>query len=128
MLIEEFEPENAIILEGELGDKFYIIYNGRVAVFKNTKVEDNSVDRGFKIVARQLTELSNGDSFGEVALMHDAPRSASVIATELTHCIVLTQETYVKVVMNLHSYQIKGTADFFQSHPLLSSLDRKRLE
>jgi len=128
MRLEEFEPDKSIIREGELGDKFYIIYNGKVAVLKNTKVEDHTGDRGFKIVARKLTELSKGDSFGEVALMHDALRSASVIATELTQCIVLTQETYVKVVMNLHSYQIKGTADFFQSHPLLRCLDRKRLE
>jgi CRP-like cAMP-binding protein len=84
MRLEEFEEKNAIIREGELGEKFYIIYSGKVAVYKNTKVQDNYLDKGFTLVARQLCELGSGDSFGEVALMNDAPRSASVIATELT--------------------------------------------
>jgi CRP-like cAMP-binding protein len=84
MLLEEFDENNSIIVEGELGEKFYIIYNGKVAVFKNTKVQDSSIHKGIQIVARKLCELGNGDSFGELALMHDAPRSASVIATEFT--------------------------------------------
>ena len=31
---------------------------------------------------RKLTELSVGDSFGELALMQDAPRAATIVASD----------------------------------------------
>ena len=100
MTLEYFEEGTSIIREGSIGDKFYIIYIGKVGVYKNTKVvaEARTKERQTSVISRKLCELTNGDSFGELALMHDSPRSASVIAQEVTDCIVLTQETYIRVV------------------------------
>jgi len=73
MTLEIFEEGLAIIREGEVGDKFYIIHSGKVAVFKNMKVTEDS-NKEEIIVLRKLIELSKGNSFGELALMHEAPR------------------------------------------------------
>lgn len=126
MTLEEFERNDKIFLEGELGDKFYIIFRGTVNVMQFTKMND--MFQNIERVMRKITELASGDSFGELALLHDNPRSASIIANEPTQCMVVTREVYQRVVQDVHSYQIQGTADYFASLPLLAGIPRKGLE
>ena len=57
--------------EGELGDKVYVLEQGRVEVLKSVGHEQ-----------RLLKELGPGDCFGEMALLDISPRSATVRALE----------------------------------------------
>lgn len=57
--------------EGELGDKVYVLEQGRVEILKNVGEEQ-----------RRLKELGPGDCFGEMALLDISPRSATVRALE----------------------------------------------
>lgn len=73
----EFEPGKTIVREGDIaGLGFYLILDGRVEVRKGNKV---------------LSKLGAGEFFGEMALLDEAPRSADVIATEKTKCLLLTK-------------------------------------
>ena len=54
-----------IITEGEIGDRFYAIVAGQV-----------QVSQGDRVIGR----LGPGDSFGELALIREIPRTASVVA------------------------------------------------
>ena len=72
-------PANRLVVEfGAPGDKFYVIVRGRVAVWK----PDASG------VERQLGILESGDHFGEVALVRNTPRTASV--RTMTDCLLMT--------------------------------------
>jgi ATP-binding cassette subfamily B protein len=78
LLVMERIPENRVIVhEGDMGDKFYIIVRGRV-------LATHSVVRGPQDAP---VILGDGDYFGEIALLKDVPRTATV--RSITHCILL---------------------------------------
>lgn len=80
---ETFERGAAIIRQGEVGDKFYIVESGVVEV--------SSTKDGVPI--KSLT-LATGDFFGEVALLTGAPRNATVIAREPVEVLTLAKEHF----------------------------------
>jgi cAMP-dependent protein kinase regulator len=71
---EKFEKNQYIIKEGEQGDKFFILDEGEAVATKE--------NMNFK------KQYIKGDYFGELALLRNAPRAASVMA--VTDCKVLT--------------------------------------
>ncbi|CDW71126.1 cyclic nucleotide-binding domain containing protein [Stylonychia lemnae] len=122
MRIQHFGARETIIQEGDIGETFYIIYSGRVSVYKQQKSEFSD-----SVIMTHLTELGSGEQFGELALLQKAPRSATVIASIPTDLIVLDKTTYENVIQNLHFYQIDGTIEFFQHLPLFQHLNRNEL-
>ena len=81
--VAQFVTENIpagrdVVIEGDHGDKFFIIARGRVDVLKR---QPDGTDRSVKI-------LEDGDNFGELALLRDTPRSATI--RTLVPCIFLT--------------------------------------
>jgi len=72
-----------IITQGEPGDRFYLIAAGRVEVF---------VDGAFR------RNQSEGDCFGEIALLNDVPRSATVTALEECRLLALNRDRFISAV------------------------------
>lgn len=70
-----YKPGDVIATEGQKGVGFYLIAEGQVAI-----------DKGGKTVAT----LGPGKFFGEMALLDEEPRTASVRVTSPTRCLVLT--------------------------------------
>ncbi|HEX2766021.1 MAG TPA: cyclic nucleotide-binding domain-containing protein [Candidatus Limnocylindria bacterium] len=68
-----FNPDDAIVREGETGTALYVILSGRARVEQD---------------GRTLGELSAGDFFGELALIEEHRRTATVVATEPTECLL----------------------------------------
>jgi PPM family protein phosphatase len=66
-----------LVSEGTKSSDLYVIVSGRVAV-----------ERG----GRRLSELGPGTHFGEMALVEDAPRSATVVALEPMDLLVIGRE------------------------------------
>jgi HD-GYP domain-containing protein (c-di-GMP phosphodiesterase class II) len=73
-----FEQGTTIIHEGRPGDSMFIIVTGKVTV---------TTDMGWG--QRELERKGPGSVFGEMALISDEPRSASVRALERTECLAL---------------------------------------
>ncbi|MCA9713099.1 MAG: ATP-binding cassette domain-containing protein [Myxococcales bacterium] len=78
--IERCPESRLVIRQGDMMvEKFYVIARGKVKV---TKRDDPGDDE------RQLTVLSDGDHFGEIALIKNVPRTATI--RTITPCIFLT--------------------------------------
>ncbi|MCB0108523.1 MAG: cyclic nucleotide-binding domain-containing protein, partial [Caldilineaceae bacterium] len=67
-----------VIEQGEPGDKLYLIARGQVEV----------IVHGESGTAQEVDTMQDGDHFGEMALLSDAPRNATIRTT--TSCLFLT--------------------------------------
>ena len=91
-------PGEALITQGEAGDRFYAIASGRADVLR----EGTSVGI-----------LGKGRYFGEVALLRDVPRTATVIASTPMRLFALDRDGFELVV-----------ADAFRRGTLRPAADR----
>jgi CRP-like cAMP-binding protein len=86
-IVREFPAGEAIVRQGEAGLGLYFITGGKA------KVE---IDRaGGKVI---VAELRPGDFLGEFSLIDEKTRSASVICLEDTRCLLLTRDTFSKLL------------------------------
>lgn len=89
---ENFEENDTIIKQGEVGDNFFIIKSG------NVKITINSGDGEPKEVARK----SAGEFFGEKALISEDKRSANVIAVDgPVLCLTLDRIAFTNLIGTL---------------------------
>jgi CRP/FNR family transcriptional regulator, cyclic AMP receptor protein len=72
-----------IVREGQLGLGLYCIQSGSVRVTKSTASGE-----------RELRTMGPGESFGELALLDDQPRSATVTAVEETTAVLLDKSQF----------------------------------
>lgn len=84
---QEFEDGEYIVRQGDIGDKFYIITDGAADVIEEMVT-------GFRRNRNVLTRLYEGHSFGELALIYDEPRVASVQAVGSTSCLYLSKVAF----------------------------------
>jgi MFS family permease len=69
-----------IIREGDAGDRFYIVADGHVRVTQN---------------GRHLRDCGAGDYFGEIALLRDVPRTATVTARDEVELYALDRPNFI---------------------------------
>jgi len=84
-----FENNAVVVRQGEPGDDFYIIAEGTASVTQFRSEGEESVEVGI---------LGPSDYFGEIALMLDRPRAATVTATGPLKCVKLDRARFERVL------------------------------
>ena len=79
----DFPAGKVLVREGEVGSEFYVVMEG-----------DAEVTRGGNVVATH----GPGGFFGEIALVEDVPRNATVTATTPLRCFMLTRGRFLRVL------------------------------
>ena len=89
--MEEFEAEagEVIVQQGTPGDYYYVIQRGRCAITRRASAGANEI---------RLAELSEGDSFGEEALVSHAKRNASVSMLTDGALMRLTKNDFIELI------------------------------
>ncbi|MBB6629334.1 MFS transporter [Nocardioides sp. KIGAM211] len=72
-----------VVREGDVSDRFYVIVSGRVEVTQGDRV---------------LRVEERGDVFGEIGLLRDVPRTATVTALETTELLALDRAAFLEAV------------------------------
>lgn len=83
----DFSAGEVVIRENASADVMYIVREGRLKVVRGAG--ENEV---------LLGRLSDGDFFGERALLTDKPRSASVVAETATRCFALSRQHFDRLL------------------------------
>ena len=82
------KKDEFIFKEGATGDAFYLIVSGSVRI--------STIVPG--VGEEALTILREGEYFGEMALIDDAPRSASAIANDDTILLLIEKDNFQKLL------------------------------
>uniref|UniRef100_A0A8W8MIY2 Cyclic nucleotide-binding domain-containing protein n=1 Tax=Magallana gigas TaxID=29159 RepID=A0A8W8MIY2_MAGGI len=85
----QFEDGQEIVRQGEPGDDFFIITEGSAAVLQRRSENDEPVEVG---------RLGVSDYFGEIALLLDRPRAATVVARGPLKCVKLDRARFERVL------------------------------
>lgn len=108
--LRTFAKGATIVREGEAGQTFYLIRSGRVHVFTS-----GMQGKGERI---DLGDMGEGEFFGEVALLTDKPRTATVVAADNVELMELKREDFDDIVSRypsvrkiVEAYQKKRVQD-----------------
>ncbi|CAD5216587.1 unnamed protein product [Bursaphelenchus okinawaensis] len=85
----DFEPGTHVVEQGQPGDEFFIILDGQAQV-----LQKRSDDAPFEKVGN----LGSSDYFGEIALLLDRPRAATVVAETPLKCVKLDRNRFERVM------------------------------
>lgn len=78
-----YQPSEMIFCEYEPGDAFYLIQEGRV-----------QISRIMGDIEKTIDVLQPGEIFGEMAILEEAPRSASAICVDHVKCLEFNRENF----------------------------------
>jgi CRP/FNR family transcriptional regulator, cyclic AMP receptor protein len=84
-----YVTDQEVFKEGDKGDCFYLIIDGKVRI--NKQLADGRLE--------EVAVLKTGDYFGEMSLLDGEPRSAGVIATEESKLLEIKNSQFIKLIM-----------------------------
>lgn len=123
-LLNEMQPmyfphREFLMHQGEVGKEFYVLVRGGANAFFTDIHGRNYL----------LADLGEGDAFGEIALIDDVPRTASIVSDGGCIVLVLKKDGFDRFAQTLGSPDRVKTmirlTSFFRRHPLFSKLGVK---
>lgn len=118
--LRTYQPGQNLITQGEPGRSTFLLVEGQVDVTR--QLEGNE--------RRTIASLKEGDFFGEIALMSESPRMATVVATQLSLALELSRTRLERVAMKHPAvtetvrtfYRERLLANVLRSNPVFTAL------
>lgn len=109
-----------VITQGDAGDYFYVVEKGEFDIYIHSS---GTVQPGEGGMGNKVASIGPGGSFGELALMYNAPRAATVVST-VPKCTLwaLDRVTFRRILMDSAFQRRRMYEAFLEEVPLLSSL------
>jgi hypothetical protein len=90
--VEQRPPGHTIVKEGDLAESFHVVSRGEVEVLRSTALG-----------AQRVATLSAGQFFGEVGLLYDVPRNASVLAKTQVELLTFDRPSFEELMASTKS-------------------------
>jgi len=88
MVERKYDAGQPIVSQGRGGEGFFVVVSGKADAFRERS-------EGDKV---EVNTFGPTDFFGELALLDDGPRTASVVASEPTQCLALTRWDFLSAL------------------------------
>ena len=111
---KEYNAKDTVIQQGDDGFELYVVGEGELECFR--KFTKDGEDKF-------LLTYNSGDAFGELALLYNAPRAATIIAKTDCKLFSLDRETFNFIVKDAVVQRRKNFEEFMSKIPLLDSLN-----
>jgi len=105
-----FKAGDVVIQQGDQGDNFYVVASGEYAAYLQ------------QVGDKPVKQYAAGGTFGELALMYNSPRAASIITHKDGTCWALDRNTFRHILMAAAKESLDTNAQFLQAVGMLSSL------
>lgn len=116
MAEKKFNSGDEVIKQGDVGDYFYIVETGTLDVYVQRPSLNNNQPT-------KVTDYSTGGSFGELALMYNANRAATVKASSDCVLWALDRVTFRRILMDSTSKKRRMYEQFLEEVQLLKGLE-----
>eukprot|EP00743_Colponemidia_sp_Colp-15_P008225 GILK01008923.1.p1 GENE.GILK01008923.1~~GILK01008923.1.p1 ORF type:complete len:587 (+),score=107.11 GILK01008923.1:165-1763(+) len=118
--LDTMDSDQVVFSKGDEGDAFFFILTGRVSVNVPHEQTDELIT---------VTELKAGDSFGELALVRNDRRTATIITQEYCEFMKLDKDSFNRILKGDFLKQSAQKVEFLiERVPNLKSLSRLNLE
>lgn len=107
-------PGDPIIMQGDEGDNLYVVESGKLAC---TKIFPGQSEPKF------LKHYLPGESFGELALLYNVPRAATIVAEEQSVLWSLDRQTFNHIVKDAASKKREKYEAFLAKVSLLKHME-----
>lgn len=114
MNIKNYSTKDIVIKQGDDGDELFIVGSGKL---KCCKLFDGKTEETY------LKTYEAGEVFGELALLYNAPRAASIYADEDSELYSLDRDTFNHIVKRATIERRQRYEDFLQKIEILNELD-----
>lgn len=135
LTLEQHDQDHTVFHKGSYGTKFYIILKGLVGVyvtnpkqFRGSVVLNHSPALPRKPTAMlKVNEMGQGDSFGELALINDAPRMATILTH--TPCIfaVLNKKDFKNIFQQIQQQKLLNEISLLEKVSGFENISRRGL-
>ena len=106
-------PKEIVFTQGSPAQNFYIIASGRVEVIVNGKTKKFA---------------GKGEQFGELALLHDSLRTATISTIDKTSLWALSREGFQDAIQSICNKKYSENKQFIESIPIFNSFNNNQKE
>jgi len=95
MEVCDYVENDDIIVQNDTGDSFYVLERGRVKIMRRANAYED---------AHEIRRLGKGAHFGELSLLNEEPRSATVtVVSETARALKLSKAAFDEIITKLRS-------------------------
>ena len=125
----EFHKANEIVIkQGDKGDCLFYILRGIVNIKLSKKIDTGiKSDTENKEQTVIIKTLEKGEIFGELSLIYDTPRSATVITVTDTDLIKIEKNPFNRYIKNVYEGQLQDQIEFLEICPVFNKMTKEDL-